>query len=116
MTQAKLMDCYGRQPRTRSKTEFATVRRPARANENRVDLKAMPVWAAALLARECEAITDSGRHTIAWRLAGTSALHTNTGITLERIEPFGVTLESGQTLIVSWAPGDSGYTLRIVRQ
>jgi hypothetical protein len=40
-------------------------------------------------------------------------VYTNAGHEDERIEPLGVRLTGGQTLAVSWMPGETAYTFEV---
>lgn len=74
----------------------------------------LPIWLAVLLATSCEAQSNSRNHTIRWNHISGRATYTNAGGEEERIEPLGVRLSRGQTLAVSWMPGDTTYTLEVL--
>jgi hypothetical protein len=76
----------------------------------------LPVWLAALFAAQCLA-TDGSRHrAVPWDCVAGRAVYTNAGATVERIEPLGVNLERGQTLAISWRPGETAYTMEVSGQ
>lgn len=74
----------------------------------------LPIWLAVLLATSCEAQSSSRNHAIRWNHISGRATYTNAGGEEERIEPLGVRLSRGQTLAVSWMPGDTTYTLEVL--
>lgn len=74
--------------------------------------EAAPIWMAALLASQC-LTTRGGQRAVRWDFASGKALYTNSGATPEIIEPLGVYLERGQTLAISWVPGDTAYTVEV---
>jgi hypothetical protein len=73
----------------------------------------MPIWLAALRAAQCRATGGSRRHVVPWARVLDRAVYTNTGDMAEFIEPLGVRLECGETLAVSWKPGETGYTMEV---
>jgi hypothetical protein len=75
--------------------------------------QAVPIWLAALLAASCRARSGSRRHAIEWNHSAGRATYTNDGAEAERIEPLGVSVAGGQTLVVSWQPGETAYTLEV---
>ena len=74
-----------------------------------------PIWLAALAATRCQAISDRGCHPVGWQWAGGRAVYTNLSAEPESIQPLGVTLDGGDTLFVTWTPGDTAYTLDVDR-
>jgi hypothetical protein len=78
------------------------------------DHEPLPIWLAVLLATSCEAQSSSRNHAIRWNHNSGRATYTNAGGEEERIEPLGVWLSRGQTLAVSWMPGDTTYTLEVL--
>jgi hypothetical protein len=74
----------------------------------------LPIWLAVLLATSCEAQSSSRNHAIRWNHISGRATYTNAGGEEERIEPLGVRLSRGQTLAVSWMPGNTTYTLEVL--
>ncbi len=99
-----------------------TVRRGAgsrlkRAAANRAMLQLecdpAPVWLAALAAATHRATRDGQNRDVGWKCAFGRALYTNDGADAELIQPLGVSLEGGQTLAVSWAPGATSYTMQV---
>jgi hypothetical protein len=75
----------------------------------------MPIWVAALMASHCSASADGAEHTIPWKCEDGRLIYTNMGPSTERIEPFGVRLESGYTIAVSWVPRETSYTVEVFR-
>jgi hypothetical protein len=63
-----------------------------------------PIWMAAL----------ASAHSLNWDWRAGKAVHTNAGPFTERIEPFDILLESGQTVAVCWVPGATNYTVEIL--
>lgn len=85
----------------------APVRREAQNTE------VMPIWLAALIASCCQATRAGEGATVAWKNVCGKAVYTNAGLDTEVIQPLGVTLPGGQTLVVSWIPGDTAYTVEV---
>ena len=73
----------------------------------------VPIWLAALFAIECRATCGNRHHVVPWDCVSGRAIYTNDGATAEIIEPLAVSLERGETLAVSWRPGETGYTMEI---
>lgn len=73
----------------------------------------MPIWLAALMASHCQATRAGGRAPVSWKSECGKALYTNAGSDTVWILPFGVALPGGQTLAVSWSPGETAYTLEV---
>ncbi len=73
----------------------------------------MPIWLAALMAACCQASRGGAGAAVRWNHVSGKALYTNLGADPELIVPLGVFLQGGQTLAVSWIPGDTTYTLEI---
>jgi hypothetical protein len=80
--------------------------------EHRAEL---PIWLAALLASGCEAADRTHIHCMEWSCTAGQALYTNCRWDVEEIQAFGVRLGTGERLIVSWQPGETGYTVQIWR-
>jgi hypothetical protein len=78
--------------------------------------KPMPVWLSVLFATQCWATDGNRGHTVPWVCVLGRAVYTNAGATAEFIEPLGISLERGQTLAVSWRPGETTYTMEVYRQ
>jgi hypothetical protein len=72
-----------------------------------------PIWLAALVATGCQAVSDRECHPIGWDWAEGRALYTNAAGESQVIHPLDVTLAAGETLSVTWAPGDTAYTLNV---
>ncbi len=72
-----------------------------------------PVWLAALAATGCRAVSDRGCHPVGWKWDDGRAIYTNFGVHPESIQPLGVTLDGGETLSVTWCPGETEYTLDV---
>ena len=75
-----------------------------------------PVWLAALLAAQCLAIDGKRRRVVPWDCVSGRAIYTNDGAATEFIEPLGVSLERGETLAVTWLPGETAYTMEVYGQ
>lgn len=76
----------------------------------------IPVWLAALIAARCQAMANGEERTVRWNHVRGRALYTNAGADTELIQPFGVRLEGGHTVVVSWIPGETAYTVEVCRQ
>ena len=76
----------------------------------------MPIWFSALMATNCQATADGADHVVQWNCVSGRAFYTNHGPATERIEPLGISLQGGHTLAVSWTPGETAYTLEVLRQ
>lgn len=74
-----------------------------------------PIWMAALMAVRCKAQASDDDHAVRWDCIAGRAIYTNSGVDTEQIEPLGVSLQSGQTLAVSWTPGETAYTMEVYR-
>ena len=74
----------------------------------------MPIWLAALMASECRASGNGPGHHVDWDCESGRALYTNSGSACEEIKPLGVTLEGGHTVVISWDPGETGYTVEVL--
>jgi hypothetical protein len=72
-----------------------------------------PIWVAALAATGCQAVSDRGCHEIGWEWASGRVFYTNAGTSPESIQPLGVALAGGETLSVTWIPGETSYTLQV---
>ena len=72
-----------------------------------------PIWMAALMATRCLANRKGQDAAVRWSQVSGKALYTNSGVDPELILPLGVCLRAGQTLAVSWIPGDTAYTLEV---
>ena len=72
-----------------------------------------PIWMAALMATRCLANRDGKGFAVNWNHVSGKALYTNSGDDPELIVPLGVFLRGGETLAVSWVPGDTAYTLEV---
>jgi hypothetical protein len=72
-----------------------------------------PIWMAALMASRCLANRRGEDAAVRWNHVSGKALYTNSGADPELIQPLGVYLRGGETLAVSWIPGDTAYTLEV---
>jgi hypothetical protein len=101
-------------PRTRpnSARTIAGCRRAPRALETRAAAPA-PIWMAALLATPCQAVANGEDRVVRWDCASGRAMYTNSSEETEFIQPLGVRLQGGDTLAVSWMPGETAYTLEV---
>ena len=73
----------------------------------------VPIWLAALFAAQCLADDGNQRHAVPWDCVSGRAVYTNDRAAVELIEPLGVSLERGETLAVSWRPGETAYTMEV---
>jgi hypothetical protein len=76
----------------------------------------IPVWLAALIASRCAAKVKGGIHAVKWDHVRGRAIYTNSGAETEVIQPLGVRLAGGDTVAVSWLPGETAYTVEVIRQ
>jgi hypothetical protein len=76
-------------------------------------LESTPIWMAVLMASRCLANRDGKGSAVRWNQVSGKALYTNSGDDTELILPLGVFLRGGQTLMVSWLPGDTAYTVEV---
>jgi hypothetical protein len=93
----------------------AVCRPAAQTSEARIRSGAAPIWLAALLASRCHAVANGRSHVIRWDWALGHALYTNRSSASESIRPLGVQLQGGETLAVSWRPGESAYSMEIFK-
>ncbi len=90
--------------------------RPAGYLSRRIDLgEPVPVWLAALIAASCQAVADGIHRAVEWYCVSGRAIYTNCGMETEIIQPLGIPLKRGDTLAVSWVPGETEYTVEVVR-
>jgi len=75
----------------------------------------LPIWFAALVASNCHASSDAGEHAIHWHCDSGRAVYTNTGSHSEWIESLGVRVHQGDTVSVTWIPGDTAYTVEVLQ-
>jgi hypothetical protein len=76
----------------------------------------LPIWLAALAAARCQANGNGKDHTVGWSCVSGRAVYTNAGADAEWIQPLGVRLQGGQTLVVCWLPGETEYTVEVYGQ
>jgi hypothetical protein len=69
------------------------------------------IWADALRATGCMAKAADESFTIQWQPGEGRLRYTATAMVI--VEPFGVSLEPGDTLEVRWIPGDTGYSTSV---
>lgn len=90
--------------------------RPAtKTAERRIATEPAPIWMAALLATSCQALADGSNHAVRWDCASGRAMYTNQSAEAEMIQPLGVRLQCGDTLAVTWMPGETAYTLEVYK-
>lgn len=77
------------------------------------DVEALPVWMSVLEASSCQAQSRRRTHPIRWQHNSGRATYTNLGREEERIEPLGVNVPRGNTVAVTWLPGETGYTVEV---
>ena len=75
----------------------------------------LPIWMAALLASAREARGDGISRNVEWECVHDRAIYTNGGEETLILYPFGVPVRGGETLIVSWLPNETGYTVKLER-
>ena len=75
----------------------------------------LPIWMAALLASACEARGDGFSSDVEWQCVHGRALYTNSGEETLILYPFGIPVRGGETLVVSWLPNETGYTVKLER-
>ena len=77
--------------------------------------EAVPIWFAALVGARCQALVNGQPRTVRWICVSGRAQYTNFGPDTAVIQPLGIRLNGGHTLAVSWAPGESDYTMQVFR-
>ena len=82
-------------------------------NMGPMEAEALPVWMSALEASSCQAQSRRSTHAVRWQHDSGRATYTNLGREEERIEPLGVSVPRGKTVVVTWLPGESGYTVEV---
>jgi hypothetical protein len=75
-----------------------------------------PIWLAALVASRCAASANGAIHAVEWSHVRGRATYTNSGEHAELIQPLGVRLAGGDTVAVSWLPGETAYTVEVIRE
>jgi len=78
--------------------------------------KPLPIWFAALVSARCRVNGNGEEHIVGWSCVSDKALYTNEGAAAEWIQPLGVRLLGGQTLVVDWLPGETDYTVEVYGQ
>jgi hypothetical protein len=73
----------------------------------------LPIWMAALLLSGCRARGSGGECDIVWQCASGRAVYTNGSMETQLIEPFGIAVPVGETIVVSWLPGETEYTVAV---
>jgi hypothetical protein len=76
----------------------------------------LPIWMSALLSIGCYATGNNGQRTIAWNCGASQAHYTNGSSDTEVIYPFGIRLGCGETIYVSWLPGETEYSIELYCQ
>jgi hypothetical protein len=84
-------------------------------NDARYSGESAPIWLDALLATGCRAVSDRECQPIGWRCVAGRAVYTNLNFHRVEIHPLGITIERGETLSVTWEPGETKYTLDVHR-
>jgi hypothetical protein len=87
-----------------------------RPKQKHVNWDLQPVWMAALQASGCHAVLRDREHGVDWEWIADRAVYTNNGPGTEVIQPLGISLRSGDTLAVFWAPAQTTYTTETYRQ
>lgn len=75
----------------------------------------LPIWMAALVARGCEAAANGAARKVEWQCVSGRAVYTNGTAETEILLPFNVPVAGGQSVVVSWLPGDTAYTVELYR-
>jgi len=78
-------------------------------------VETLPIWMAALLASACEARGDGFHCDVEWERVHDRAIYTNDGEETLILHPFGVPVRGGESLVVSWLPNETGYTVKLQR-
>jgi hypothetical protein len=78
--------------------------------------ESVPIWLAALMAARCAATVEGGIHAVEWNHVRGRAIYTNSGVETELIQPLGVRLAGGDTVAVSWVPGETAYKVEVIPQ
>ncbi len=76
----------------------------------------IPVWLAALMAARCLATANGEERAVRWSHVRGRAVYTNAGADTEMIQPLGIRLEGGHTVVVSWMPGETTYCVEVHRR
>jgi hypothetical protein len=89
---------------------------PLERRHTATNAEPLPIWMAALIASQCQASSNGGARMVNWRCVSGRAVYTNGDAEVETIQPFGLPLRRGETVAVSWIPGDTAYTVELVGQ
>jgi hypothetical protein len=73
----------------------------------------IPIWLAALMATHCQVRANGEDRDVSWDCISGRAVYTNRGAEVEIIEPLGVCLQGGHTVVVCWIPGETTYTVEV---
>jgi hypothetical protein len=73
----------------------------------------IPIWFAALMATHCQVRANGEDREVSWDCISGRAVYTNRGAEVEIIEPLGVCLRGGHTVVVCWIPGETTYTVEV---
>jgi len=76
-----------------------------------VEMASRPVWMAALLSADCRAVSAGRERAISWGWVAGRAVYSNTSSETELIQPLGVALPNGHTIVLYWAPAETNYTV-----
>ena len=98
-----------------SQSRLADLRKPA-PPEIQAPPVGLPIWFAALIATHCHAKANGQGRAIRWNCVSGRAVYTNQGVEVEEIEPLGIHLQGGQTVVVWWTPGETAYTVEVIRR
>jgi CheY-like chemotaxis protein len=69
------------------------------------------IWSSALVAAGCTAVRAGGREPVDWRITSDQARYTAGEAVV--VEPFGIALSPGDSLNVTWHPGNTGYSIAV---
>ena len=73
--------------------------------------ESLPIWMAALVASGCEARVNGEALRVEWLCVSDRAVYTNGGDETIVLLPFGVPVRAGESVVVSWLPGETAYTI-----
>ena len=82
---------------------------------DRTQFEPIPIWMAALVASGCEVKSSCGARAVDWRFASGRAVYTNHSAETEIMQPFGIAVRAGETMVVSWRPGETAFTVELAR-
>ncbi len=60
-------------------------------------------------------LASGAGHRVRWDWRSGCAIHTNTGAAAEVLPILGVHLKPGESVVVRWIPGETAYTVELLR-